>query len=130
MDILIAVVTFLFFASAAWADSELQISRAQDSYDTCKPVIAKSEALSFQEQIHYWAEYFESHEVDLALTGINPYFQVKDGLSNLSLKDFHYCDLDKNHLMRTLKNSPDDLTITRLNQFFKTNALNYEKLFS
>lgn len=109
--------------------NELDAVRPSQQYDACKPYEAKNEINTFREQIRDWVDYYSSHEVKLALEEIYPYYAVKNGLNELSLHDLNYCELDQNALSRSLKNVPDQTTISSLNNFFQNNT-NYEKLFS
>jgi hypothetical protein len=128
---LFCVLLTLIFLSSDTAANELDKPRSKDNFDLCKPNEASNDINSFREQISDWAEYYSTNSVPLELDDIYSIYQVKDGFSELSLKDLNYCELDQSSLSRSLKNVPDQKTINSLNHFFyNSKQVNYDKLFS
>jgi hypothetical protein len=128
VDFLMTVMSVLILNASAYA-GELDALRKIETYDSCKPYESKNQNTSFKDQIKDWVEFYSAQEVPLSLEEIYPYYQVKNGLTELSLRDLNYCGEDQSSLDRSLKNVPEEKTIAGLNQFFE-NSVNYEKLFS
>lgn len=128
MKLLATLMSVIVFSGAVGA-GELDAVRSSENFDNCKPDEAKIQVQTFREQINDWVQYFSANEVPLSLEDIYPYYQVKNGLSALSLRDLNYCEMDRDTLSRTLKNIPSENTISALNNFFRSDV-NYDKLFS
>ncbi len=131
MEMFFMMIISLLFFSTARANELDKIRIIKDNYDLCQPQTTSPPAKTFREQINNWVQFYSSQEVGLELGDIYPYYEVKEGLKMLSLDNLNYCELNVDSLRRSLRNVPDQKTISLLNQIFiNENQVDYNKLFS
>ncbi|MBC7540980.1 MAG: hypothetical protein H7281_19315, partial [Bacteriovorax sp.] len=121
------LISTLFIQCPLYA-SELDSLRTQNTFDSCVPDDVKiGFENTFEKRIELWVSYYLSHEVDLEMGDINPYYNIKDGLERISLSDIKFCEVDNVSLERSLKNVPDAKTIDLLNTIFFDQMNNGDK---
>jgi hypothetical protein len=130
-EIILVIIYALIYSSHAYSD-ELTKSRVPNSYDHCS-IASESgnndKGTSFDSQINKWIDYYNQNDIPLEMEEINSYYNVKEGLKTLSFRDLNFCSVDKNSIAKSLKNIPDNETISLLHDFFKSN-IQHEKIFS
>lgn len=117
--ILILILLCAISLEGKASGGELQRERTENTFDTCLPDdFELKDKNTFLNRIELWVTYYLSHEVELEMEDVYPLYNVKDGLSRMSLNDIHFCEINSAGLKRSLNSVPDLKTISLLNTIF------------